>query len=117
LDFASGDDYIYSMFEAVVDVVHGKKREKLQFAKCPQCGCLKSFRPKSKGIQSTAMRCSNCGSIICFGVRGMGSNFRDLAEIFCENCEDDCRKCPIYKLANEQNRVKRSKLGKRSLNR
>lgn len=115
MDFASGDGYIYSMFEAVVDVVHGKKREKLQFAKCLQCGRLNPFRPKSKGMQFTAMRCSNCGSIICFGVRGMDSHLSELAEIFCENCEDDCRKCPIYKLVNEQNRLKRAKLGKRAL--
>ena len=114
MDFASGDGYIYSMFEAVVDVVHEKKRKKLKFAKCPQCGRLNPFRPKSKGMQFTAMRCSNCGSIICFGVRGMDSHLSELAEIFCENCEDDCRKCPINKLANEQNRLKRAKLGKRA---
>ena len=116
MDFASGDDYIYSMFEAVVDVVHGKKREKLQFAKCQKCGRLNPFRPKSKGMQSTAMHCSNCGSIICFGVRGMNSHFSELAEIFCEKCEDDCRKCPINKLANEQSRVKRTILDKERLN-
>jgi hypothetical protein len=114
LDFESGDEYIYGMFEAVVDVVHGKKRDKLRFAKCPKCGRLNPFRPKSKGMQFTAMRCSNCGSIICFGVRGMNSHFSELAEIFCENCEDDCRKCPINKLANEQSHVKRANLDKKS---
>lgn len=114
MDFASGDEYVYSMFETVVGVVHGKKREKLQFAKCPKCGRLNPFRPKSKGMQSTTMRCSNCESIICFGVRGMDSHFSELAEIFCKNCEDDCRKCPINKLANEQSRVKCANLDKKS---
>jgi hypothetical protein len=114
LDFESGDEYVYSMFEAVIGVVHGKKREKLRFAKCPNCGRLNPFRPKSKGMQFTAMRCSNCESIICFGVSGMNSHFSELAEIFCENCEDDCRKCPINKLANEQSRVKRANLDKKS---
>lgn len=115
LDFESGDDYVYSMFETVIDVVHGKKRDKLQFAKCPKCGRLNPFRPKSKGVQSTAMRCSNCGSIICFGLRGMSSHFSELAEIFCENCTDDCRKCSISKLANKQIRMKRAELRKRAL--
>jgi hypothetical protein len=100
------------MFEAVVDVVHGKKLQKLQFAQCLQCGRLNFFRPKSKGMQSTAMRYNNCGNIICFGVREMDSNFRELAEIFCKNC-DDCRKFPIYKLARERNHVKRAKLDKK----
>lgn len=115
MDFGSGDDYIYGMFEAVVDVVHGKKQRKLKLAKCPKCGRLNAFRPKSKGMQFTAMRCSNCGSIISFGVRRMDSNLRELADIFCENCEDDCRKCPINKLANKKSFVKRVKLGKEQL--
>lgn len=114
MDFESGDDYVYSMFEALIDVVHGKKREKLQFAKCPKCGRLNSFRPKSTGIKSTAMRCSSCGSIICFGVRGMSSHLGELAEIFCENCTDDCRKCSINKVANELSHKKRVKLDKKS---
>jgi hypothetical protein len=46
----------------------------------------------------------------------MNSHFSELAEIFCEKCEDDCRKCPINKLANEQSRVKRAILDKERLN-
>jgi predicted RNA-binding Zn-ribbon protein involved in translation (DUF1610 family) len=114
LDFESGDQYIFSMFEAVVDVVHGTKSKKLQFAKCPKCGSLTPFIPKSKRMQFTSMRCNNCGSVIAFGVRGMNSHIGELAEIFCENCEDDCRKCPINKLANELSRVKRTDLDKKS---
>jgi predicted RNA-binding Zn-ribbon protein involved in translation (DUF1610 family) len=115
LDFESGDDYVYGMFEALIDVVHGKKREKLQFAKCPKCGRLNPFRPKSTGIQSTAMRCNKCGSLICFGVRAMNSHFGELAEIFCENCTDDCRKCSIHKVANEMSRRKRAMAKKSAL--
>ena len=115
MDFESGQSDVYNMFEAVVDVVHGKKGEKLKFAKCMKCGRLNPFRPKSKGMQFTAIRCNNCGSIISFGARGMDPHISELAEIFCENCEDDCRKCPISKLANEQSHVKHVKLGKRAL--
>ena len=99
MDLESGEGYIYDMFEAVVDVVHGKK---LKFAKCMKCGRLNPFRPKSKGMQFTAIRCSNCGSIISFGTRGKDPHISELAEVFCENCEDDCRNCPINKLANKQ---------------
>ena len=115
MDFESGQSDVYNMFEAVVDVVHGKKREKLKFAKCMKCGRLNPFRPKSKAMQFTAICCNNCGSIISFGTRGMDPHISELAEIFCENCEDDCRKCPISKLANEQSRVKHVKLGKRGV--
>ncbi|MDH5689813.1 MAG: hypothetical protein OEY81_00070 [Candidatus Bathyarchaeota archaeon] len=107
MDLESGEGYIYDMFEAVVDVVHGKKLEKLKFAKCTKCGRLNPFRPKSKGMQFTAIRCNNCGNIISFGTRGMDSHISELAETFCENCEDDCRKCPINKLANEQTYAKK----------
>ena len=116
LDLESGEGYIYDMFEAVFDVVHGKKLQKRKFAKCMKCGRLNLFRPKSKGIQFTAIRCNNCGSIISFGARGKETSISKRAEIFCENCEDDCRKCPITKLANEQSHVKRAKMGKRALN-
>ena len=102
MDIESGEGYFCNMFEAVVDVVHGKKLEKLKFIKCTNCGRLNPFRPKSKSMQFTTIRCSNCGNIISLGVRGMDSNISELAEIFCENCEDDCRKCPINKLVNEQ---------------
>ena len=102
------------MFEAVIDVINGKKREKLKFAKCTRCGRLNPFRPKTKGMQFTTIRCSNCGNMISFGARGMDSQISEFAEIFCENCEDDCRICPISKLANEQRRVKHIKLDKRA---
>ena len=101
LDFGSGEDYVYGMFEAVIDVVHGKKHEKLKFAKCMKCGRLNSFKPKSKGMQLTALYCSHCGSLISFGARGKNQKISELAEIFCEGCEDDCRKCQINKIANE----------------
>jgi hypothetical protein len=29
LDFGSGDDYVYSAFEELIDVVHGEKTKKL----------------------------------------------------------------------------------------
>lgn len=103
LDFGSGEGYIYDMFEAVCDVVHGNKQQKRKFvAKCMKCGRLNLFRPQSKGIQFTAIRCNNCGSLISFGARGKESAISERAEIFCENCEDDCRQCPINKLTNEQ---------------
>ena len=102
LDFESGEGYVYSMFEAVIDVVHGKKLQKLQFVKCMKCGRVNSFRPKSKGMQFTAVHCKNCGCLISFGVRGKESGISERAQIFCENCEDDCRKCPINKVVNEQ---------------
>jgi hypothetical protein len=102
MDLESGEDYIYDMFEAVVDVVNGKKREKLKFAKCSKCGRLNPFRPRSKGMQFTALYCKHCGSLISFGTNGKNQQISKLAEIFCENCEDDCRKCPINRLANEQ---------------
>jgi hypothetical protein len=102
MDLESGEGYVYDMFEAVVDVVHGKKRKKLKFAKCAKCGRLNPFRPRSKGIQFTALYCKHCGSLISFGTNGKNQQISKLAEIFCENCEDDCRKCPINKLANEQ---------------
>ncbi len=101
MDFESGEGYIYGMFEAVFDVVHGKKTQKLKFAKCTKCGRLNPFRPKSKGIQFTAIRCNNCGSIISFGAIGKESHISERAEIFCENCEDDCTQCPINELTNE----------------
>lgn len=115
MDIESGESYIYNMFEAVVDVVHGKKLGKLKFVKCTNCGRLNPFRPKSEGMQFTVICCNNCGSIISFGTRGMGPHISELADLFCENCEDDCRKCSISKLANEQSRVKHVKLGKRGL--
>ncbi len=108
MDFESGDGYVYNLFESVIDVVHGKKRKKLKFAKCMKCGRLSPFRPKSKkGMQFTALYCNNCGSIISFGTRGKNQQISELAEIFCENCEDDCRKCQINKIANEQTYAKK----------
>jgi DNA-directed RNA polymerase subunit RPC12/RpoP len=101
LDFESGDDYVYNVFEALIDVVHGEKTKKLQMAKCLKCGRLNSFRPKSKSMQLIALYCKHCGSMISFGIRGKDPKFGESAEIFCENCEDDCRKCHINKLANE----------------
>jgi DNA-directed RNA polymerase subunit RPC12/RpoP len=100
--FESGEGHIHGMFEAVSDVVQGKKLQKRKFAKCMKCGRLNLFRPKSKAIQFNAIRCSNCGSIISFGVRGKESGISERAEIFCENCEDDCRHCPINKITNEE---------------
>jgi DNA-directed RNA polymerase subunit RPC12/RpoP len=97
LDFESGEGYIYDMFEAVFDVVHGKKPKKLKFAKCMNCSRLNPFRPKSKGTQFTAIRCNNCGGTISFGARGKESRISEHAQIFCENCEDDCTQCPINK--------------------
>jgi len=102
LDLGSGQSDVYNMFEAVVDVIHGKKRKKLKFAKCMKCGRFSPFRPKSKGMQFTAFYCNHCGNIISFGARRMNPQISELAEIFCENCEDDCRKCQINKIANEQ---------------
>ncbi|MCJ7614442.1 hypothetical protein MUO71_06755 [Candidatus Bathyarchaeota archaeon] len=95
LDFESGQSDVYNMFEAVVDVVPGKKSKKLLFVKCMDCGRFSSFRPKSNVIQFTALYCSSCGSLICFGTQGIDGHISECAEIFCENCEDDCRKCQI----------------------
>ena len=83
LDLESGEGYIYDMFEAALDVVHGKKLQKRKFAKCMKCGRLNLFRLKSKGIQFSAMRRNNCGSIISFGVRRKESSISERAEIFC----------------------------------
>jgi len=113
LDFESGDDYVYNMFEAVIDAVHGKKREKLKFAKCMKCGRSSPFRPKSNGMQFTAFYCNHCGSIISFGARNKNPQISEQYEIFCEKCQDDCRKCQINKLANEQSRGKNVKLPKK----
>ncbi|PVX24017.1 MAG: hypothetical protein CW691_08910, partial [Candidatus Bathyarchaeum sp.] len=84
------------------DVVHGKKREKPKFAKCMKCGSYNLFRPKSKSMRFTTFYCNKCGAIISFGARGKGDQISEQAEIFCENCEDDCRKCQINKLADKQ---------------
>ena len=114
LDFESDEGYVYNLFEAVVDVVHGKKRKKLAFAKCTKCGRLSPFRPKSKGMQFTALYCNSCGNLISFGTIGRNPQISELAEIFCENCEEDCRKCQISKLANEKSYAKTLNLGKRA---
>ncbi|MCW4015015.1 MAG: hypothetical protein NWF06_01465 [Candidatus Bathyarchaeota archaeon] len=113
MDFESGEDYVYNMFEALVDVVHGKKQKKLELAKCMSCGRYSPFRPKSTGMQFTAIYCNHCGSIISFGARGKNKKISEDAEIFCENCEDDCRKCQINKIANEYTRGKKVKLNKK----
>jgi hypothetical protein len=89
------------MPKAVFDGAQEKKLQKLKLAKCMKCGRLNPFRPKSKGIQFTAIRCKGCGSIISFGVNGKESSISKRAEIFCENCEDDCRQWTINKLTNE----------------
>ncbi|MFA5363860.1 MAG: hypothetical protein WC325_01595 [Candidatus Bathyarchaeia archaeon] len=101
MDFEPEQKEVYNMFEALVDVVHGEKTEKLKLAKCTQCERFNTFRPKSKGMKSTAFYCNHCGSIICFGTNGKTAEIHESAEIFCENCEDDCRKCQINKLADE----------------
>ena len=109
MGFGSGNDDVYNIFEAVVDVVHGKKQQKLKLAKCGKCGRYNTFRPKSKGLQQTALYCNHCGAMIVFGVNGKTEEISELAQIFCENCEDDCRKCQINKLANEHTFKKRRK--------
>jgi len=103
LDFESGQSDVYNMFESVVDVVHGKKK-KLLFVKCMDCGRFSSFRPKSKGIQFTVLYCNHCGRQVSLGAQGIDRPISEDAEIFCENCIDDCRKCQISKLVNEQSR-------------
>ena len=101
MDVRSGKGQIYGMSEDVFDVAKEKGLKKLRLAKCMKCGRLTPFRPKSKGIQFTAIRCKGCGSIISFGVNGKESSISKRAEVFCENCTDDCRQCPINKLTNE----------------
>ena len=101
MDFESGDVYVYNAFQAIIDVVHGEKQKKLVFARCVKCGRLSSFRPKSTGMQSNALYCKHCGTLISFGVNGKDAELSEGAQIFCENCEDDCRKCQINKIANE----------------
>jgi len=66
-----------------------------------KCGRLNPFRPESKGIQYTAIRCKCCGSIISFGINGKETGISKRAKIFCESCKDDCRQCPINKITNE----------------
>ncbi|PVX24875.1 MAG: hypothetical protein CW716_09250 [Candidatus Bathyarchaeum sp.] len=107
MDFESGDGYVYNIFEAVVDVVHGEKCKKIVFAKCINCGKLSPFRPKSNSMQLNALYCKHCGSLISFGTSGKDPKIGERAEIFCENCQDDCRKCQINKIANENLRKKR----------
>lgn len=82
LDFESGQSDVYNMFEAVVDVVHGKKSKKLLFVKCIDCGRFSSFRPKSKVIQFTALYCSSCGSLICFGTQGIDGTSVNVLKFF-----------------------------------
>ncbi|PVX24735.1 MAG: hypothetical protein CW716_09420 [Candidatus Bathyarchaeum sp.] len=97
----SGEGHIRGSSKAVFAGAHKKKLQKLKLAKCMKCGRLNPFRPESKGIKYTAIRCKYCGNIISFGVNGKESSVSKRAEIFCEKCEDDCRQCPINKLTNE----------------
>jgi hypothetical protein len=62
---------------------------------------VKHVQAEHKGIKSTAFYCSHCGSIISFGANGKTPEIYEAAEIFCENCDADCRKRPINKLADE----------------
>ncbi len=48
MEFEPEQKDVYNMFEAVVDVVHREKKQKLKRAKCTKCGRLNMFRPNTR---------------------------------------------------------------------